>query len=91
MVTEIVAPWGPAIDERPPVLSALERHARWKEKYDAKIERRTGKRPALGESGNIVVNPTEKKEESTDTRKANRRETQKDKVKGMVEGKMVGS
>ena len=91
MVTEIIAPWGPPIDERPPVLTALERHARWKEKYDAKVERRTGKRPALGKGGNVAVNLAEKHEGKRDPRHAKERETQDDEVEGMVEGTVIAS
>lgn len=40
MVTEIVAPWGPSVDERPPVLSEEERMRRLREKTERKKERR---------------------------------------------------
>ena len=93
MVAEIVAPWGPAIGERPPVLSTLERHAIWKKKYDAKIERRTGKKPALGNTGNVNVNIVQRREGGREARGARKagKETQGDKVEGMVKGTMVAS
>lgn len=40
VVTEIVAPWGPSVDERPPVLSEEERMRRVREKTERKKERR---------------------------------------------------
>lgn len=40
VVTEIVAPWGPSIDERPPVLSEGERVRKLQEKTERKKERR---------------------------------------------------
>lgn len=76
VVTEILAPWGPGIDERPPVLSGEERHQLWKEKYDAKIARRTG-RPMKVEGSR---EPREDEGETSD-----------DKVEGMVEGTQIAS
>lgn len=40
VVTEIVAPWGPKIEERPPIMSLEEREARWKVWKEAKTERK---------------------------------------------------
>lgn len=40
VVTEIIAPWGTRVEERPPVLNKEERHNIWKEKYDTKKARR---------------------------------------------------
>ena len=40
VVTEIIAPWGPGIEERPPVMSEEERNALWREKKAKKMERR---------------------------------------------------
>ena len=40
VVTEIVAPWGPGVEERPPVLSEDERWRRVWEKTERKKERR---------------------------------------------------
>ena len=40
IVTEIVAPWGPGIDERPPVMSEDERLAVRREKKEMKTERK---------------------------------------------------
>lgn len=37
---EILAPWGPAIDERPPVLTEAERLQMREEKRSKKVERR---------------------------------------------------
>ncbi|CAD6564807.1 MAG: hypothetical protein ASARMPREDX12_004691 [Alectoria sarmentosa] len=50
VVTEIVAPWGPSIEERPPVLSAEERARRLQEKTERKKERRRERNPEKGES-----------------------------------------
>lgn len=50
VVTEIVAPWGPSIDERPPVLSEEERVRRLQEKTRRKQERRRERKPEKGES-----------------------------------------
>lgn len=50
MVTEIVAPWGPSIDERPPVLSEEERLRRLQEKTLRKKERRRERNAETGES-----------------------------------------
>lgn len=40
VVTEIVAPWGPKIEERPPVMSLEELEARWRVQKEAKTERK---------------------------------------------------
>lgn len=40
MVLEILAPWGPAIEERPNVLSEVERQRILTEKRERKLERR---------------------------------------------------
>lgn len=40
MVVEILAPWGPAVEERPPVLGELERFKVRQEKRERKLERR---------------------------------------------------
>lgn len=40
VVTEIVAPWGPKIEERPPVMSLEEMEARWRARKEAKTERK---------------------------------------------------
>lgn len=50
MVTEIVAPWGPSVDERPPVLSEEERMRRVREKTERKKERRRERNRDDGES-----------------------------------------
>ncbi|KAF6219403.1 hypothetical protein HO133_005229 [Letharia lupina] len=50
VVTEIVAPWGPSIDERPPVLSEEERLRRLQEKTLRKKERRRERNAETGES-----------------------------------------
>ena len=50
MVTEILAPWGPSIDERPPVLSEEERLTRLREKTERKKERRRERNLEKGES-----------------------------------------
>lgn len=44
VVTEIVAPWGPSIEERPAVMSWEERMAEWQEKKDRQTERRKARR-----------------------------------------------
>ena len=49
MVTEIVAPWGPGVDERPPVLSEEERMRRVREKTERKKERRRERKPNSGD------------------------------------------
>lgn len=40
VVLEILAPWGPAIDERPPVLTEEERLKIVQDKQERKLERR---------------------------------------------------
>ncbi|KAL9069894.1 MAG: hypothetical protein Q9161_005208 [Pseudevernia consocians] len=50
VVTEILAPWGPSIDERPPVLSQEERLTRLQEKTERKQERRRERNLEKGES-----------------------------------------
>ena len=40
VVTEIVAPWGPSIEERPPVMSEEERLSVWRDKKEKKTERK---------------------------------------------------
>lgn len=40
---EILAPWGPAVEERPPVLGELERFKVRQEKRERKLERRRRK------------------------------------------------
>ncbi|KAL9138363.1 MAG: hypothetical protein Q9175_000403 [Cornicularia normoerica] len=49
VVTEILAPWGPSIEERPPVLSEEERARRLQEKTERKKERRRERKPEKGE------------------------------------------
>lgn len=49
MVTEIVAPWGSAIGERPPVLSEVERIEARRLKAEGKRERRAFRRGVEGE------------------------------------------
>ncbi|KAL8732916.1 MAG: hypothetical protein Q9181_003783 [Wetmoreana brouardii] len=44
VVTEIVAPWGEPVEERPPILSLEETKEGEKMKRDAKIERRAARR-----------------------------------------------
>lgn len=51
VVTEIVSPWGPAVDERPRVLSEVERLDKWRVKREAKLERRRIKREGEIENG----------------------------------------
>ena len=43
VVTEIVAPWGPAIEERPKVLSAEERYEKWRIRKEAKNLRKAAR------------------------------------------------
>ena len=51
VVTEIVVPWGPSIEERPPVMSEEERMAIWRGKKEAKMERQKARETgATGES-----------------------------------------
>ena len=47
---EIVAPWGPGVDERPPVLSEEERMRRLREKTERKKERRRERNAESAES-----------------------------------------
>ncbi|KAI9707199.1 MAG: hypothetical protein M1836_000159 [Candelina mexicana] len=54
VVTSIIAPFGPAIDERPPIPSEEERLAKRAEKRTAKDERRRAKREG-GVAGSRVV------------------------------------
>lgn len=51
MVVEILAPWGPAIEERPPVLTEAERLKIREEKRAKKVERRRLKREVEMEGG----------------------------------------
>lgn len=44
IVVEIVAPWGPAIEERPPVLSEEDRLKIRMEKRERKLDRRRNRR-----------------------------------------------
>jgi len=53
VVTEILAPWGPSIEERPPVMSAEERMAKYKAAYDAKRERRDRERKGESEDDRV--------------------------------------
>lgn len=76
VVTEIVAPWGPAVEERPPVLSEEERWRRVREKTERKKERR---RERKGEGGGVRGKEGEG------------RESEEDRVEGMVEGTAVAS
>lgn len=55
MVTEIVAPWGPGVDERPRVLSEEERMRRVREKTERKKERRRERDTDKGESEEDMV------------------------------------
>lgn len=55
MVVEILAPWGPAIEERPPVLKEVERLRMREEKREKKVERRRGRREGEGEVGGEEV------------------------------------
>lgn len=79
VVTEIVAPWGPPVEERPPVLSEEERWRRVREKTERKKERR---RERKGEGG---VRGKEEEGEGEG------RESEEDRVEGMVEGTAVAS
>lgn len=47
MVVEILAPWGPAVEERPPVLGELERFKVRQEKRERKLERKRRKLEGL--------------------------------------------
>ncbi len=49
VVTEIVAPWGPSIDERPRILSEAERLEIKRKKREAKLERRARKEGSEGD------------------------------------------
>ncbi|KAK4691951.1 hypothetical protein P7C71_g5157, partial [Lecanoromycetidae sp. Uapishka_2] len=54
VVSEIVAPWGPGIDERPPVMTAEERFAKWKAGKDRKMERRRLREEAASEGNQAM-------------------------------------
>jgi len=56
VVTEIVAPWGPGIEERPRVLSEVERVEMRTRKREGKVERRRGRK---GEEGGEVAEVVE--------------------------------
>lgn len=47
MVVEILAPWGPAVEERPSVLGELERFKVRQEKRERKLERKRRKLEGL--------------------------------------------
>jgi len=55
VISEIVAPWGPGIDERPPVMSAEERATKYWAHKNAKDERRRRRREGEVESGEEIV------------------------------------
>ena len=53
VITEIVAPWGPPVDERPAVLSQEQRQAEKEDKHQRKLERRKASRRS--EQGNTIA------------------------------------
>ena len=55
-MTESVAPWGPGIEERPRVLSEVERVEMRTRKREGKVERRRGRK---GEEGGEVAEVVE--------------------------------
>lgn len=46
---EILAPWGPAVEDRPPVLGELERFKVRQEKRERKLERRRRKAEGIAD------------------------------------------
>lgn len=84
VVSEIIAPWGPAIEERPPIFTAEERRMIWQEKYDAKVLRRTGRGKREGSREARAAQGA-----AEEAKVAN--ETEEDHVEGMVEGTQIAS
>ena len=86
VVTEIVAPWGLTIDERPPIPSAEERIAFKAEKKRKKLERRgrlpNGVREGSRETRSVAQGPVS---DSTE------REAEDDSAEDMVGGTQVAS
>lgn len=76
VVTEIVAPWGVGVEERPPLLSEEERWRRVREKTERKKERRAVRKGDGGVRGEG---------------KEGEGESEDDRVEGMVEGTAVAS
>ena len=64
VVTEIVAPWGPAIEERPKVLSAEERYEKWRIRKETKNLRKAARLSAevQGENDGASVEAGEVRE-----------------------------
>lgn len=94
MVTEIVAPWGSAVEERPPVRGEEERVRIKREKREAKLERRrvggAGETAhGKGKKGGGVVEAKKGKGKREGSREA--REPEDDRVVGVVGGTKVAS
>ena len=53
VITEIVAPWGPSVDERPAVPSQEQRQAEKEDKHQRKLERRKASRRS--EQGSTIA------------------------------------
>ncbi|KAL9100029.1 MAG: hypothetical protein Q9163_004546 [Psora crenata] len=85
VVTEIIAPWGPAIEQRPAVLSAQQRVRIKTEKKEAKLLRR-GKR-----AEKEVRELREERGKEAALEAEGITETEDDHVEGMVEGTQVAS
>lgn len=70
VVMEILAPWGPAIEERPKVLSEVERLKIIADKREKKIERRRKRREGeIGPAETTEIEETDEAEESQDRSK----------------------
>ena len=65
MVTEIVAPWGPPVEERPPIPTVAELVKEAKAKRAEKLERRAAKRREEGEGRRARVEGPSLKERHT--------------------------
>lgn len=81
VVTEILAPWGPAITERPPIMTADDRERVRREKKGRK----------RGKQGGDVRIEGRKEARKEGSREGRDTESEEDHVEGVVEGTMVAS
>ena len=90
-VTEILAPWGPPINQRPPVLSEEEVIAMKVARRRRKEERKQEKKANLAK-GNTAGASGDTRDNVLSTRQpADGQETEDDHVEGVVEGTQVAS
>lgn len=90
-MTEILAPWGPPINQRPAVLSEEEVIAMKVARRTRKEERKQEKKAKLAR-GNIAEGSREIKDNVISTRQpADGQESEDDHVEGVLEGTQVAS